>query len=53
VEVDEDGGFDQEHAEGSFLTVPCGGLPHEEPLAADGDEGYQPEEHSRSECSGA
>jgi len=37
VEVDEDGGFDQEHAEGCFLTVPCGGLPHEEPLAADGD----------------
>jgi len=41
--------FADEHAEGGVLAVPEFGLPHEEPLATDGDEGYEPEQHAGGE----
>ena len=53
-EQEEDEGFGGEHAEGGLLAVPVFGLPHEEPLSADGGEGEEPEHDAsgEGECSG-
>jgi hypothetical protein len=40
-----------EHAEGCFLALPGFGLPHEEPLGADGEERDEPHQETQGKRS--